>query len=63
MTDKQKLAAMRKLGVIWRPGSLPRYVMGKRKGRMSEQDAQKADALYDSMSDAFVDKMTMRNAS
>jgi hypothetical protein len=55
MTDSERLRAMRQLGVIWKPGRLPRYP-----ARMTEQDRRDADRLYDAMSQEFVDRMTDR---
>ena len=54
MTDKEKLKAMRQLGVVWRRGHLPVY------RSMSNVESHKADKLYDSMSDGFVDHMCSR---
>lgn len=55
MTDKEKLKAMRQLGVVWRKGRLPRYV------DMSDKQTAKADKLYDSMANSFVDDMICGN--
>lgn len=53
--DSEKLKQMRSLGVVWRQGRLPRYPPS-----MADQDKKKADVLYDSMSEGFVDRMMAR---
>lgn len=51
LTDGQRLAAMRELGVVWPKGRLPRYPSA-----MTEKSKVQADALYDQISPAFVEK-------
>jgi hypothetical protein len=51
MSNTEKLAAMRGLGVVWKKGRLPFYPH-----RMNAALKAQADALYDSMSDDFVDQ-------
>lgn len=51
MTDRERLQAMRKLGVRWLKGrAIPTYTL-----RMSDADKRKADTLYDAMSEEFID--------
>jgi len=56
VTDRERLKKMRELGVVWKTGKLPRMSSA----RMTPEAMQKADKLYDAMSDAFVDKMCSR---
>ena len=51
LTDDQRLAAMRELGVVWPKGRLPRYPSS-----MTGAEQARADALYDQISPAFVEK-------
>lgn len=48
--DRARLAGMRRLGVVWKPGhAIPTYT-----ACMSEQQKRKADALYDAMGEEFI---------
>lgn len=53
MKDAELLAKMRELGVTWKRGHVPHYP-----GSMTQAQRDRADALYDRMSRAFVDSMT-----
>jgi hypothetical protein len=52
MTDTERLAAMRKLGVRWRKGhAIPTYPAS-----MTQLAKDAADELYDAMSEDFIDR-------
>lgn len=52
MTDRERLAEMRKLGVKWPAARvIPTYP-----STMTEAQTAEADALYDSMSKEFIDQ-------